>query len=108
MTATAHGYFGQGETGRNYAERSAAVNKEPTMKVYFESSPENYVGDFPSITIHYRPQDRPEAERIRALIESGKLSKDADCTCGVIEIPHSDWCAVVGGSGEPPQCGHED
>ena len=46
------------------------------MKVYFESCSANYEGDYPSITIHYRPQDRQKAERIRYLIESGRLDED--------------------------------
>ncbi|KKN01357.1 hypothetical protein LCGC14_1128540 [marine sediment metagenome] len=46
------------------------------MKVYFESVPNHYEGDYPSITIHYRPQDKPEAERIKYLIETGELDKN--------------------------------
>lgn len=40
-------------------------------------SREYYEGDFPSITIHYRPQDRQKAERVRCLVESGRLNEDA-------------------------------
>jgi hypothetical protein len=34
------------------------------IKVYYEQIPEHYDGDYPSVTIHYRPQDRFEAEKI--------------------------------------------
>ena len=46
------------------------------MKVYFESVPKHYEGDYPSITIHYRPQDKSEAERIKCSIERGELDRN--------------------------------
>ncbi len=46
------------------------------MKIYFESVPKHYEGDYPSITIHYRPQDKPEAERIKCSIERGELDRN--------------------------------
>ena len=45
------------------------------MKVYLESASAHYEGDFPSITIHYRPQERVEAERLKSLIEGGILDE---------------------------------
>ncbi|KKN32524.1 hypothetical protein LCGC14_0812890 [marine sediment metagenome] len=46
------------------------------MKVYFESVPAHYEGDYPSITIHYRPQDKPEAERMKCLIECRTICQE--------------------------------
>ena len=40
------------------------------MRVYFEQCPAEYVGAFPSVTIHYRPQDRLEAEAIAVLLDA--------------------------------------
>ena len=34
------------------------------MIVYYEMVPREYVGDFPSVTIRYRPQDKDAAEAL--------------------------------------------
>lgn len=34
------------------------------MKIYYEEIPDNYVGDYPSVTIHYRKSESAEAETI--------------------------------------------
>lgn len=75
------------------------------MNVDFEAWPDHYEGDYPSITIHYRPRDRAEAERIRHLIETGCLDEDpesdaeqeaydADCD----QFNRTGWSPSHGGS----------
>jgi len=47
------------------------------MKVNLEYTPAHYEGDYPSITIHYRKQDREKMERLKYLIEMGILDGHA-------------------------------
>jgi len=35
------------------------------VQVHMQLSPNNYEGDFPSVTIHFREQDRCKAERLK-------------------------------------------
>jgi len=77
------------------------------MKVYLEYTPAQYEGDYPSITIHYRPQDRDKMERLKYLIENGILndhaSQESDpadelplCKCEGPLISSKDYCTACG------------
>jgi len=48
------------------------------MKIYLEQKPRHYEGDFPCITIHYRPQEKDEAEKLRSLIEFAVAQSEQD------------------------------
>jgi len=42
----------------------AMINVWREMKVYYEEVPDNYIGDYPSVTIYYRKSESAEAETI--------------------------------------------
>lgn len=54
------------------------------MKVYLEARPNHYDGDYPSITIHYRPKEKADAERLKSLIETTAESQNERCICATM------------------------